>query len=80
MTVLGRRTRNAFLARLPHSTWVSAKQVAEDEGISLNQLVTMAVAEKLARLDAKQAFLAAPAAPEPRPLSTGTYSSLRLSK
>lgn len=40
--------------RLPNSIHVHAKRLAREEGISVNQLVSSALAEKLAALDAER--------------------------
>jgi hypothetical protein len=45
------RTRHTFLLRLPNTTLQSAKKVAQSEGISLNHFISLAVAEKLSRLE-----------------------------
>jgi hypothetical protein len=46
-----------FLLRLPRSLRISATQCASDEGISLNQFISHAVAEKVVRLQAQQTVL-----------------------
>ena len=38
--------------RLPNSVHRHAKRLAEEEGISINQLISLAVAEKLSAIDA----------------------------
>ncbi len=40
--------------RLPNSIHQHAKRLARDEGISINQLVSSALAEKLSALDAER--------------------------
>jgi hypothetical protein len=40
--------------RLPNSVHRHAKRVAEEEGISVNQLISVAVAEKLSALDTEK--------------------------
>ena len=40
--------------RLPHSIHQHAKRLARDEGVSVNQLVSSALAEKLSALDAER--------------------------
>jgi hypothetical protein len=40
--------------RLPSSIHRHAKRLAEEEGVSVNQLISLAVAEKLAALDAER--------------------------
>jgi HicB family len=46
--------RQVFSLRLPHSQLEKAKILAEREGISLNHFVSVAVAEKLARMKPPQ--------------------------
>jgi hypothetical protein len=50
--------RNDVSLRLPPHLLDRVKQVAEAESISVNQLVTVAVAEKIARLDAEAFYRA----------------------
>jgi hypothetical protein len=50
--------RNNVSLRLPPHLLDRVKQVAEAESISVNQLVTVAVAEKIARLDAEAFYQA----------------------
>ena len=52
---------SAMSLRLPHSLHEAAKELAEREGISVNQLVTTALAEKLSALMTVE-YLAARAA------------------
>ena len=40
-----------FALRLPNSTRIQAISIAKHEGISLNQLITLSVIEKIARLE-----------------------------
>lgn len=40
-----------FPLRLPLSTRIQAAEIAEREGISLNQFITVAIAEKITRLE-----------------------------
>ena len=42
----------ALSIRLPESLHERVRHLADEEGISMNQLVMLAVAEKVARLDA----------------------------
>lgn len=51
----------ALSVRLPDSLHDRVRELAEEEGISMNQLVMLAVAEKVARLDAdaQSAYVAA---------------------
>ena len=41
----------SFALRLPQSTRVEAAEIAKREGVSLNQFVALAVAEKIARME-----------------------------
>jgi hypothetical protein len=41
----------SFPLRMPRSTRQKAKEIATLEGLSLNQFITLAVAEKVARLE-----------------------------
>jgi hypothetical protein len=45
---------SAISLRLPDSLHRKAKELAEQEGISMNQLVTTALAEKLSALSAEE--------------------------
>ena len=45
------RNRSKFLLRLPKSVSDAAKQVASQEGVSLNQFISLAVAEKIIRVE-----------------------------
>ena len=45
---------NAFSLRLPVSTRLSARDHAAHEGMSLNKVIVMAIAEKIVRLDESQ--------------------------
>jgi predicted HicB family RNase H-like nuclease len=49
-----RRRRSAFLLRLPFSLRVRADGLAEQDGISLNHFISLAVAEKVATLTHSQ--------------------------
>jgi hypothetical protein len=40
--------------RLPNSIHKHAKRLAEDEGVSMNQLISVAVAEKLSAIDTEK--------------------------
>ena len=46
------RNHSSFALRLPRSTRFQANEIAKAEGISLNQFITLAVAEKITRLQA----------------------------
>lgn len=46
-----------FPLRLPHSVRRQAIEIANIEGISLNQFITLALAEKMARIDAVKAYV-----------------------
>ena len=50
--------RNKVSLRLPPHLLERVKRLAEEEAISVNQLVTVAVAEKIARLDAEAFYRA----------------------
>lgn len=45
---------NVFPLRLPVSMRISADDLAEHEGVSLNQFIAMAVAEKIVRMSEGQ--------------------------
>ena len=47
--------------RIPHSLHLAAKSIAEQEGVSMNQLITLALAEKISAL-ATEDYLAQRAA------------------
>ena len=46
----------ALTVRLPDSLHEKVRDLAEEEGISMNQLVMLAVSEKITRLDAEAQF------------------------
>jgi len=46
----------ALTVRLPNSLHEKVRDLAEEEGISMNQLVMLAVSEKITRLDAEAQF------------------------
>ena len=46
----------ALTVRLPDSLHEKVRELAEEEGISMNQLVMLAVSEKITRLDAEAQF------------------------
>jgi len=46
----------ALTVRLPESLHEKVRDLAEEEGISMNQLVMLAVSEKVTRLDAEAQF------------------------
>ena len=50
--------QSTFPLRLPRSIKAAAEKLAKDEGISLNQLVATAVAEKLAAINTAEFFAA----------------------
>jgi predicted HicB family RNase H-like nuclease len=50
-----KRTTPSFPLRMPKSTREQAIEMATREGISLNQFVSMAVAEKIVRLETPSA-------------------------
>lgn len=43
-----------FALRLPRSTRRQAHEMAKQEGLSVNQFITLAVAEKIVRLEARE--------------------------
>jgi HicB-like protein involved in pilus formation len=45
------RNRSKFLLRLPKSVSDTAKEIAGQEGVSLNQFISLAVAEKIMRVE-----------------------------
>lgn len=45
---------NVFALRLPRSTRRQAGEMAKQEGLSLNQFITLAVAEKLVRMESRR--------------------------
>ena len=47
---------DGLTVRLPDSLREKASDLAEEEGISMNQLVMLAVSEKITRLDAEAQF------------------------
>jgi predicted transcriptional regulator len=47
---------NALTIRLPDSLHEKVRELAEQEGISMNQFVMLAVSEKITRLDADAQF------------------------
>jgi hypothetical protein len=46
---------SVFPLRLPRSTRYSAVDIANAEGLSLNQFIALAVAEKIVRMEADEA-------------------------
>jgi hypothetical protein len=46
-----KRPRVAYLLRFPSSLKLAAETAAEREGVSLNQFIVLAVAEKVARIE-----------------------------
>ncbi|MBK6636533.1 MAG: toxin-antitoxin system HicB family antitoxin [Rhodocyclaceae bacterium] len=51
------RTNN-FALRLPNSLMATLRQAAEDDGVAMNQYITVALAEKLATRKTALQFLA----------------------
>jgi hypothetical protein len=47
----GSKRKQSYLLRLPLSTRVQAAKIASEEGVSLNHFISLAVAEKLSRMD-----------------------------
>jgi predicted HicB family RNase H-like nuclease len=54
------RSQSKFLLRLPKSVSDTAKQVAGQEGVSLNHFITLAVAEKIIRVEQSTSPTATP--------------------
>ena len=50
--------QNSFPLRLPASLQAEARKTAEQEGVSLNQLISLALAEKISVLRAEEFFRA----------------------
>lgn len=50
---------NNFALRLPNSLMSSLRHAAEEDGVAMNQYITVAVAEKLATRTTAKEFLAA---------------------
>lgn len=48
--------KNSFPLRLPPSLQAEARKTAEQEGVSLNQLINLAVAEKISVLRTEEFF------------------------
>ena len=48
------KSATSFPLRLPSSTRNQADEIARSEGISLNQFITLAIAEKIVRLEAEE--------------------------
>jgi hypothetical protein len=49
---------NNFALRLPNSLLASLREAADEDGVAMNQYITVAVAEKLATRKTAQMFLA----------------------
>lgn len=49
--MIGSRNPTVFPLRLPRSTRQEATEIAKREGLSLNQFITLAVAEKIVRIE-----------------------------
>lgn len=56
------RSRNAIQLRLPDEVRQQAAQAAQEEGVSLNQFISLALAERLARAEVERTAAPAPAA------------------
>ena len=48
--------RNNFALRVPHSLLEGARKAADCEGVALNQLITLALAEKVSALRTSEYF------------------------
>jgi hypothetical protein len=52
------RRKQCFLLRLPDSLREQATQIAQQEGISLNYFIGLALTEKITRMQQRRAMLA----------------------
>ena len=50
-------TKAAYALKLPHSIKNAAQRLAADDGVSLNQFIAVAVAEKIGALETAELFL-----------------------
>lgn len=50
-------SKSSYPLKLPHSVKAAAEQLAKADGVSLNQFIATAVAEKIGTLNAVDAFL-----------------------
>ena len=50
-------TKAAYALKLPHSVKNAAQRLAAIDGVSLNQFIAVAVAEKIGALESAEAFL-----------------------
>ena len=50
-------TKAAYALKLPHSVKNAAQRLAAVDGVSLNQLIAVAVAEKIGALESAEVFL-----------------------
>ena len=50
--------RSAYPLKLPRSVKLAAQRLAEEDGVSLNQFIAVAVAEKIGALQTANEFLA----------------------
>lgn len=55
------RSKSSYPLKLPHSVKAAAERLAKADGVSLNQFIATAVAEKIGSLDTVDAFLKAKA-------------------
>jgi hypothetical protein len=74
--------KEQFALRLQPSLLAEARKVADTEGVALNQLINVALAEKLSALRTASYFAerTAPPIPEALRILTGQVSDSRLSK
>jgi hypothetical protein len=49
--------KSAYSLKLPHSVKAAAARLAKADGVSLNQFIAVAVAEKVSTMDTATAFL-----------------------
>lgn len=50
-------TRSAYPLKLPASVKAAAQRLAKEDGVSLNQFISAAVAEKVGSVESAEAFL-----------------------
>ena len=60
--VLEQKRKQSFLLRLPTSVREQATQLAHDDGTSLNHFISLAVADRISRMERKPAQRAIPPA------------------
>ena len=50
-------SKSAYPLKMPHSVKAAAARLAKEDGVSLNQFIAVAVAEKVGTMDAAHEFL-----------------------